>query len=191
MTTRTAGFSTLLRWVERAIFRKASANPANTGRGAAENGDVANRLATGPYHASASLMPISSVACLVEKAWRYNVPDRHGPASDIPDELQGEWRVACYFDPDGTRGPTPDTWVIYNDRIQTPDGDLLVGSVMREVEPDQDLHLISFTNYGVQCAFLRSSEEPGSMLAVWHLGGREVRRFLLLPAQECPGGETG
>jgi hypothetical protein len=111
-------------------------------------------------------------------------------ASAIPPVFHAEWRVVGFIDPDGTRGPTDDVWSIQSDRIDTPDGELMVREVIIEIEADQDSHLVNFSNNCIQCAFLRSNKQPETVLAVWYLGGTERRRFLLRQSSRFEQQET-
>jgi hypothetical protein len=107
------------------------------------------------------------------------VPRERSTLTTIPKPLHGLWRVASFRDPDGKGGPTPDSWGIHADRIDTPDATFEVAAVTPDVEPDQELHLVNFANNRLQFALLRSHAEPGRLLVVWYLSGQEVRRFLL------------
>jgi hypothetical protein len=98
----------------------------------------------------------------------------------IPSSFHGQWRVASFRDPDGTGGPTPDSWDIHSDRIDTPDATLEVDALTAKIEPDHDLHLVNFSNNKFQFALSRSQDRDGKILVVWYLSGREVRRFLLV-----------
>jgi hypothetical protein len=100
-------------------------------------------------------------------------------SSLIPERFHGEWFVEGFRDPDGSGGPTPDSWRILADQIETPDFTFTVASVQGNLEPDQDLHLLSFSNNGLQFALIRSDSYPHHLLVVWYLGSEEKRRFIL------------
>jgi hypothetical protein len=97
----------------------------------------------------------------------------------IPQSFHGQWEVISCRDPDGTTGAPDEVWTIYPDSIESPDFNLAVASVTGDVEPHQDLHLISFSNNGLQFTFLRSGNHEDKLLVVWYSSGRELRRFLL------------
>ena len=87
--------------------------------------------------------------------------------------------MASSLDPDGSAGPTPDTWAIHAERIDTPDASFEVAAVMARVEPGQDLHLVNFANNKLLFALLWSRGHAGRLQVEWYLSGQEVRRFLL------------
>lgn len=97
----------------------------------------------------------------------------------IPKSFHGQWRVASFRDPDGTGGPTPDSWGIHAERVDTPDASFEVAAVTSKIEADQDLHLVNLSNSRLQFALLRSHGQARRLLIVWYLSGQEVRRFLL------------
>jgi hypothetical protein len=111
------------------------------------------------------------------------VPGDRITLTSIPESFHGQWRAASFRDPDGTGGPTSDTWDIHAERIVTPDADFEVATVTANIEPGQDLYLVNFSNNKLQFALLRSQSQAGKLLIVWYLSGREVRRFLLARRQ--------
>jgi hypothetical protein len=106
----------------------------------------------------------------------------------VPEPFHGHWQMVSYCNPGETPRAVSDSWNIYPDRIETPDFVFAMASVTANIEPDQDLHLINFSNQGIQFALLRSKALSGRLLVVWYLSGQERRRFLLV--QRTPSRES-
>jgi hypothetical protein len=106
----------------------------------------------------------------------------------VPAQFHGRWQVISCRSPGEIASVVTDIWGIYPDRIETQEFVFLVASVSADIEPDQDLHLISFSNHGFQFALLRSKTQPGKLLVTWYLSGKEVRRFLIM--QKTPSRDS-
>lgn len=99
----------------------------------------------------------------------------------IPAEFAGRWAVISATTPEGDQiggGEILDYWDWTPSTIVSSEWDLTVGSVVADIEEDQDMHLVNFTN-NLQFAVIRTKQEPDVILVVQYGNGEEMMRCLL------------
>jgi hypothetical protein len=102
--------------------------------------------------------------------------------SEIPQNMCGSWKVVLFEDLKGESlsGDQLDVWQIKADSINFGEaGKLQVREVQALIESNQDLHILNFSDNGLQCAFIRSNTFPDTYQVVQYLDGKQKMKCLL------------
>lgn len=105
-------------------------------------------------------------------------------AQKIPMRFHGKWAVVSAKTADGKEwgGEILDEWVISETTVQNDAGLLHVKKVEEDIEPDQDMVLLSFQETHTQYALMSAKNQPDVVLVITYLNRQEQMRQLITQA---------